>query len=195
MAQASDDAELLVRWRAGDSTAADELFARHMAAVARVFRFKADEALDDLIQDTFLVCLERRDVVVAGAGLRPFLLGVAYNLLRRHFERRMGPRGRVDPMTTSLGQLDGHSPASVLSLARAQADVIEALRELPLEQQVALELFYWEDLSAPEIAGILGIPEGTVRSRLRIARDRLREALGARGVAPDAVEACARALR
>lgn len=195
MAEAGSDAELLVRWRAGDSTAADELFARHMVAVARVFRFKADDVLDDLIQDTFLVCLERRDIVIAEAGLRPFLLGVAYNLLRRHFEKRMGPRGRVDPMTTSLGQLDGRSPASVLSLARSQADVIEALRELPLEQQVALELFYWEDLSAPQIAGILGVPEGTVRSRLRIARDRLREALGARGVAPDAIEAHARALR
>ena len=63
--------------------------------------------------------LERRDLVVAQAGLRPFLLGVAYNLLRRHFEKRMGPRGRVDPMTTSLGQIDGRSPPSVLSLARA----------------------------------------------------------------------------
>lgn len=197
----SDDASttddtLLQRWREGDSSAGSELVARHFTAVARVFRFKADEALDDLVQQTFLTCIERRDVVIAAGGLRPFLLGVAYNLLKRHFERRFGPRGRIDPMTTSMRDLEGDSPSSVVALAHEQASLIEALRELPLEQQLALELFYWEDLSAPEIATVLGIPEGTVRSRLRLGRDRLRERLGATDdAASDVVEARARQLR
>lgn len=194
-APGSDDT-LLARWRDGDAAAGSQLVARHFTAVARVFRYKADDALDDLVQQTFLTCVERRDVVVAAGGLRPFLLGVAYNLLKRHFERRFGPRGRVDPMTTSMRDLDGGSPSSVVALAAEQATLVAALRELPLEQQVALELFYWEDLSAPQIADVLGIPEGTVRSRLRLGRDRLRERLGATDdAATDAVDARARAMR
>lgn len=192
-ATASADDTLLARWRHGDASAGSRLIARHFTAVARVFRYKADDALDDLVQQTFLTCIERRDVVVAGGGLRPFLLGVAYNLLKRHFERKFGPRGRVDPMTTSMRDLDGGSPSSVVALASEQATLVAALRELPLDQQLALELFYWEDLSAPQIAEVLGIPEGTVRSRLRLARERLRERLGA--IDDVATDARARAMR
>lgn len=192
----SADDTLLRRWREGDPTAGSELVSRHFTAVARVFRYKADDALDDLVQQTFLTCIERRDVVVAAGGLRPFLLGVAYNLLKRHFERRFGPRGRIDPMTTSMRDLEGDSPSSVVALASEQASLVAALRDLPLDQQLALELFYWEDLSAPEIASVLGIPEGTVRSRLRLGRDRLRETLGATDdESSAAIEARARSLR
>ena len=51
----------------------------------------------------------------------------------------------------------------------------EALRRIPIDHQIALELAYWEDLSGPEIAGILDISEHTVRSRLARAREMLRE--------------------
>jgi len=185
------DDELLARWRDGGADAGNELVTRHFTSVARVFRYKADDALDDLVQQTFLTCVERRDVVVAAGGLRPFLLGVAYNLLRRHFEHKYRQH-RFDPMTTSLRDLDGASPSSVVALAIERSAVVEALRGLPLDQQLALELFYWEDLTATEIAVVLEVPEGTVRSRLRLGRDRLRASLDASGGDP---EARARALR
>ena len=51
--------------------------------------------------------------------------------------------------------------------------LLEALRRIPLECQIVLELYYWEDMAAPELAQVLGIPEGTARSRLRRARELL----------------------
>ena len=54
-----------------------------------------------------------------------------------------------------------------------------ALRSIPLDLQVALELHYWEELSGPELAAVLEIPEGTVRSRLRRGRELLAERLQA----------------
>ena len=57
--------------------------------------------------------------------------------------------------------------------------LLEALRRIPLDQQVVLELSFWEDLSGPEIAQILAIPEATVRTRLYRATARLRVQLSA----------------
>ncbi len=172
----ASDRELLDRWRAGDTEAAGQLFGRHGVAVGRIFRFKADDALEDLVQQTFLLCLQRRDVIDE-RGLRGYLLGIAYNVLRKHLEQRLGPRGRIDPVKSSIADLQGASPASVVALSRTQALVVEALRSLPLEFQVAIELFYWEELTASQIAAVLELPEGTVRSRLRLGRDRLRDRL------------------
>jgi RNA polymerase sigma-70 factor (ECF subfamily) len=176
MDEDATDRELLERWREGDLIAARRLFARHGGSVGRVFRYKADDAIEDLVQQTFLHCLERRDAIDE-RGLRGYLLGIAYNVLRKHLEQRMGPRGRIDPVVTSLAELQPASATGVLAQSQARTLVLEAMRSLPLEFQVALELFYWEDMTAPQIGGVLGVPEGTVRSRLRLGRERLRERL------------------
>jgi RNA polymerase sigma-70 factor (ECF subfamily) len=52
-----------------------------------------------------------------------------------------------------------------------------ALQHIPVDQQIALELSYWEELSAPEMARVLGVPENTVYSRIRRAKSHLKEAL------------------
>jgi RNA polymerase sigma factor (sigma-70 family) len=193
---AAADIELLERWRAGDLAAADVLVARHFAAVARVFRFKVDDALDDLVQQTFLACVERRDAVAEPGKFRSYLLRIAFSLLHRHFEQRAGPRGRFDPISTSLAELDGESPSTLLAIAREHAEVVTALRSLPLQLQLALELFYWHDMTAADIAEVLDVPEGTVRSRLRLGRERLRERLEALGpTMPIDLEARARSVR
>ena len=173
MSAEATDRELLDRWRAGDMVAAGLLFTRHAVAVGRVFRFKADDALEDLVQETFLRCLDARDKI-DNRGLRGYLLGIAYNVLRKHLEQQIGPRGRIDPVSTSLADLQRASPTSVVALSRAHALVLEALRSLPLEFQMVIELFYWEELTAPQISVVLDLPEGTVRSRLRLGRERVR---------------------
>jgi DNA-directed RNA polymerase specialized sigma24 family protein len=65
------------------------------------------------------------------------------------------------------------SPSSVLAVHQEQRLLLEALRRIPLDYQLVLELYYWEDMAAPELAQVLGLPEGTVRSRLRRARELL----------------------
>jgi RNA polymerase sigma-70 factor (ECF subfamily) len=63
----------------------------------------------------------------------------------------------------------------------------EALARIPLDDQIAIELAYFEHLSNAEIAGVLEIAENTVRSRLSRARDKLREVLSTLAPAADAV--------
>jgi RNA polymerase sigma-70 factor (ECF subfamily) len=175
------DGELLDAWAAGDQAAGSELFARHLAAVLRVFRYKADDAIEDLVQRTFLACVERRDRLEDRMRFRAYLLGIARIELLRHLERRAGPRGRLETLETSLHDL-GPTPSTLASLRRDQAVLVEALRRLPLDFQIALELYYWEGLSGPELAEVLGVAEGTVRSRLRLGRQQLKEALASLGV-------------
>ena len=56
--------------------------------------------------------------------------------------------------------------------------LLQALRQIPLESQLLVELYFWEELTAREVAEILAVPEGTVRTRLRRARQLLEQALG-----------------
>lgn len=190
------DAELLAAWRAGDRGAGETLIERHFAAVLRMFRNKVGNLADDLVQQTFLICLERRDGIVDGERFRAYLLRVAYSRLLRHLRDRAGPRGRVDPMVTSVAEL-GPTPSAMVRAEDERGQLFEALTRLPLEMQLALELFYWEDMTAPEIAAVLEVPEGTVRSRLRLGRDKLRDLLATldRDIDLDAVERRARAAR
>jgi RNA polymerase sigma-70 factor (ECF subfamily) len=170
------DIELLSRWRDGDNSAGTELFSRHHRSVLRVFRFKADDALEDLVQHTFLSCVEEQHRLRDAASFRAFLLGIARNHLLRYFERRAGPRGRVDPLVSAVADF-APSPSTLVHQAAERTRLHRALALLPIDQQLAIELHYWEDLSGSELATVLGVAEGTVRSRLRLAKRRLRELL------------------
>lgn len=171
-----DDVELLVAWRAGDAAAGNEIIDRHVDAVIRVFRNKVGDATDDLVQRTFLVCLERAELLSAPQLFRNYLLKVARNVLYRHFREQAGPRGQLDTMPSSVHEL-APTPSSVLGAQREREMLLAALRSIPLDLQVALELYYWEGLRGPELADVLGLPEGTARSRLRLAKQRIRVAL------------------
>jgi RNA polymerase sigma-70 factor (ECF subfamily) len=102
---------------------------------------------------------------------RAWLFGIAHNLLRRHYrdeERRLQAFARIDmPREES---------------ASDEPWVAEALSVLSREERDALLLFAWADLSYEQIAEALGLPIGTVRSRLNRARARLREELTKAGV-------------
>jgi RNA polymerase sigma-70 factor (ECF subfamily) len=171
-----DDAALLEAWRAGDTAAGNRLFHRHADAVIRVFRNKVGDATDDLVQRTFVACLERTDDIEDPDRFRQYLLKVARNQLFRFFRDRTGPRGRIDTMRTSVHEL-GPSPITMLAVDREREQLLAALRRLPIELQLALELYYWEGLRGPELADVLGIAEGTARSRIRLAKERIRRIL------------------
>lgn len=175
----SSDAELLEAWRAGDRQAGQELFERHFDAVARFFRNKVDRGIEDLVQRTFLACVESKDRFRGESSFRTFLFAIAHNLLRRHYrdERRHG--APIDFAITSVHDLAAPSPSLVLGQRREERLLLEALRRIPLEHQVALELFYWEKLTAAEVASVVGVPEGTAKSRIRRAKRLVVEAIAA----------------
>lgn len=174
------DGELLERWAAGDGASGEALFERHFEAVARFFRNKtggvAGQGItyDDLVQQTFLGCVEARERFRRDASFRTFLFAVARNVLSKHYRSRTV--GAFDPATTSVVDL-GASPSAVVARDRDQQLLLQGLRTLPVDAQIALELHFWEGMTAAEIAGVIGVPVGTAKTRLRRARQLLEAAV------------------
>ncbi len=170
------DQALLDAWRAGDAAAGDRLFMRHFAAVDRFFRHKAGASeIQDLIQRTFMILVERPDGFHGRSSFRTYLLGIAHNMLREHYRASARDRHQdVDEL--SVADL-GAGPSTLIGAKEEQRLLLEALRSVPLESQIILELYFWERLSGPQIAEVLGVGENTARTRLRRARLRVGEAL------------------
>ena len=153
-----DDRALYEAWRAGDRAAGSRLVDRYLGSVGRFFATKvADESTaQELVADTFERCVRGLGNFRGDASFRSFLFGVARNVLREHVRRR-----KRDPA------------------ADLQKLLLAALRGVPIEYQIVLELTYFEDMSRSEIAAVLELPPGTVASRLRKARVLLDEQLAA----------------
>jgi len=133
---------------------------------------------DDATQEVFLVA-SRKLEEVAVAKERSFLFGTALRVASTHrrtsSRRRESPGGSLDDRTApQLG------PDDLAERRRARVLLDEVLNELDLEVRGVFVLFELEELTAPQIAELLGIPIGTVASRLRRARETFRTALNAR---------------
>jgi RNA polymerase sigma factor (sigma-70 family) len=170
-----DDLVLFELWRRGDTRAGSSLVRRHFEALHRFFASKAQGQVEDLIQQTFVACVEARDAFRGESTFRAYLFGLARLQLFTHYRKTQRMRA-LDFTSTSVRDL-GLSPTGVLAQREDERLLSLALQYVPVDQQIALELTYWEGLSAPEVALALGIPENTVYSRLRRAKEHLRRAL------------------
>lgn len=180
MSTEATDETLLQRWRDGDGNAGCELTRRHFGSIVGFFRYRTDEGIDDLVQRTFVACVEGRDRVPDGVGVRAYILGIAHklwlNTLRKHHrEHRAMDRVRHAPRSTAT------SPSRVLAMREEQRLLLHALRRLPTDLQTTIELFYWERLKLVEIGVVTGVPVGTVKSRLARAKAALRREIEAIG--------------
>ncbi len=167
----ADDVALIAAWRGGDARSGEQLFERYFDPLYRFFSNKVGQGVDDLIQETFLACLSGAEFR-GESSFRTYLFTLARNALYAHFRKLGRARDEVDVLDISVAE-SATSPSGVVAQRREERLLLEALRNLPLDMQIALELFYWEDLSGPELAEVLDVPEGTVRSRLRRAREAL----------------------
>lgn len=102
---------------------------------------------------------------------------IARNELFDHYKRASRERGTFDPSVSALTDL-APTPSAAVAANDERAAMTLALREIPLELQVAVELHYWEELTTAELADALGVPQGTAKSRLRRAKSLLRDRLG-----------------
>jgi RNA polymerase sigma factor (sigma-70 family) len=180
------DAELLARWRAGDRQAGAEIYDRHAPSVARMFQNKLPEQSEELLQETFLALVESRERIQAGVTLRAFVLSIARHKLLDHLRRLARGREHADELG-SIADLAA-APSTIVARKREQRLLLEALRRIPIEHQTALELYYWEDLKANEIATVFGISHSAMRSRLSKARQLLEQALAEQADSPELLE-------
>lgn len=167
------DAALLELWCTGDDKAGKELTTRHYKASQNFVRRKIDDraAIDDVVQDTWLALMKGREKIRDGMKFRGFLNCIASRRLYKWFRDR-GLTSEFDPEEMSLS----HASSSLL---RRQLDKVDtkllyrALRELPAEEQLTLELFNWEEQSAPDIAVLMDTTLSIVKHRLRRGREKL----------------------
>lgn len=173
------DEELLAAWRRGDEQAGATLLRRHLRSVDRFVRNKVDEHdIADLVQRTFLACLESPDRYEGreNASFKTYLLGIAYHLLLKHY-REAARLHRHEPLEDlSIVEL-GQTPSQVVATRDDQRRILAAMQRLPFKFQVVIELRFWEGLKQREIAETLELPMGTVSFRIRRGLQLLRELL------------------
>ena len=171
------DVELLERWRAGDAASGSALLQRQFDTLYRFFRTKVDgSALPELVQQTMLACVENRDRYRGEARFSTYVYAIARSVLVAHYRKGQREDAVFDPWRSSVEELGPRMSLAFLEREQHRL-LVRALRALPVDQQILLELHYWETLSGPELADVLEVPEGTVRTRLRRAKQLLREAL------------------
>ncbi|HEY4240642.1 MAG TPA: sigma-70 family RNA polymerase sigma factor [Kofleriaceae bacterium] len=174
-----DDLALLDRWRGGDTAAGNELFQRHFDALYRFFQHKTDGDIDDLVQETFLGCVNGVEAFGRRSTFRTYLFGIARNILFAYWRRRASRGQAIDFDEVSVASLST-SVGTRLARAEARAALLEAMQSLPLEQQTLLELFYWQEFDRRSLAEILDVEEATIGTRLFRARKELQAALATR---------------
>ena len=185
MGDADVDFDLLESWQGGDRAAGDKLFERHFRSLFRFFRNKVDDAVaEDLTQAVFLACVDGKDRFRQLASFRTYLFSIARNHLFMHFRKRGRQEKVMEFETVSVADL-GASPGTIAAERDEQKLLLKALRRIPVDFQLAVELYYWEGMSTKELAGVLGIPEGTVRSRLTRAREHLAKQMDEIAASPD----------
>jgi RNA polymerase sigma factor (sigma-70 family) len=159
-----------------------ELYDRHAPVIHRyISRRLGDEMADDIVAETFLAAFRaRRRYELDRPDARPWLYGIAANMIGKHRRaetrrlRALAHAGALAPVP------DGHGDGmdDRVAAAAVQRVLLGALAGLAAGDREVLLLIAWADLSYEETAGALGIPLGTVRSRLNRARRKVREALG-----------------
>lgn len=169
------DLELLAAWRDGSTTDGEALFERHFDAVLRFFRNKIDDGPEDLVQRTFLACVEGKERFEGRSSFRTYLFAVAHNVLRDHFRRKR--RGACIDFTAQSVWDVAPAASTIMARDRTHRVLLDALRRIPIDSQVALELHYWEGLTAAEIGVVLDVPTGTAKTRIRRARQLLGQAI------------------
>ncbi|WP_428261802.1 RNA polymerase sigma factor [Haliangium sp.] len=172
------DLELLERWRTGDLGAGNELFERYFSSICRFFENKLQGDVEELVQATFMACVDNRDQFRAQSSFRTYLFSIARYQLYGHYRRNRRDGERLDFGVTSLVDL-GVSPRSAIAADQQHRHLLAALCALPVEQQLLLELHYWEGMDMEELAAIFDINRTTVRTRLFRARQALRDSMAA----------------
>ena len=172
------DRELLARWQAGEKRAGEALVERYFERLYTFFYTKLAQEADELVQATFLACLDAKDRFRGESTFKTFLYGIAKHHLYAHLRRRHRDGDRLAFDVSSIEDIIS-TPRTRIGRDQDRERLVDAMRRLPIEQQTLLELHYWEELGIADLAAIFEAPAVTIRSRLHRARIALRDLLQA----------------
>ncbi len=172
------DEQLMARAKAGNDAAFEELYHRFARRLKGFFflQLGGDEELAaDATHDVFLRVYEARNRYQEGKNVSTWLFTIAYNICRNHYRSNAYETqllATLDAEPISDEQIEVQLDAAALDDALAQA-----LSELPPPLHQLFSLHYQEELTIPQVAEIVGIPEGTVKSRLHKTMNIIRKKL------------------
>ena len=164
--------------KAGEPEAWDTLFRRYQLPLyVYVFELVHDEQTSlDLVQETFIAAVRHIGSLRDDDKFGSWLFGIAHQKCIQRWRKQRREEVLLDEIPESADEFEG-SPDDLLIRQEQEAEFMELLNQLPLPQRSVLLLHFVEDFSLEEIAGITGIPIGTVKSRLHYAKKSLRKLL------------------
>jgi len=167
----------MLSFQGGRSASFETLYERHRRPLYRYFARQVEAMfVDDLFQDTWLKVIRAKGGYRADAPFQAYLYRIAHNVLVDHYRRRAQPA--LPAATDDLDPPDeAPGPERSAQTAELRAALVAALRSLPPEQREAFLLHEEGGLTLEQIADVVGSGRETVKSRLRYAVKRLRQAL------------------
>jgi RNA polymerase sigma-70 factor (ECF subfamily) len=184
----TSDAELAREALAGSQDAYTALVSRYATAAINVAaRLVSDRALaEELAQEAFVRAFARLETYDPARRFAPWFFQILHHVVVDHLRRRRVDTTSLDTLVTAgyAGPADDHresSPGAETERRALEAALSQALGHLRAEFREAVVLKYQHDFSVEDIAGVLGVPEGTVKTYLYRARKQLAELLAAAG--------------
>ncbi|MDQ0257982.1 RNA polymerase sigma-70 factor (ECF subfamily) [Evansella vedderi] len=168
----SREEELMVAYQAGDKRALEQIYMLLQPALySFVYRYTREEQLSiDIVQDCFVKLQQYKDDYEPSKGkLKPYLFQIAYRIMVTKLNRRKKLQTFFPFLVPTTKESLDHTD---------RITIRKAVANLPEIQRAVIILFYYHDMSQVEIAEILGIPKGTVKSRLHHAIQTLKKKLG-----------------
>jgi RNA polymerase sigma-70 factor (ECF subfamily) len=173
--ESSSDEMLIVRIAGGDRLAMQTLFARHRTAVYRwLLRMDGNEATaEDLLSDVFLDVWRQADRFQARSSVSTWLMAIAR--FKALSARRVRKDAELDETIEATVADPSDNPEITLQKKNRDALVREALNSLTPDHKEIIDLVYYHEKSVDECARILGVPSGTVKTRMFYARKKMAE--------------------
>lgn len=160
-----------------DEAAFEVLFDRYADAVQSFFSRRVngdDEVAADLTQDIFLVIWSKSQAYRQGQAVRPWLFAIAYNRLKDYYKSVDYQDIYAEEMSRTGEEAAEDMTALHMDESRFDEVLRQVLAQLSEGEQVLFDLRFWEELPVAEIAEVVGVPEGTVKSRLHALTQKLR---------------------
>lgn len=160
-----------------DEAAFEVLFDRYADAVQSFFSRRVngdDEVAADLTQDIFLVIWSKSQAYRQGQAVRPWLFAIAYNRLKDYYKSVDYQAIYAEEMSRTGEEAAEDMTALHMDESRFDEVLRQVLAQLSEGEQVLFDLRFWEELPVAEIAEVVGVPEGTVKSRLHALTQKLR---------------------
>lgn len=170
-----DEKELVQRLKGGDKAVFDALYEKYKNILLRMAYLISGQIFDaeDVVQETFVKCFLHIGELKKEEGFRSWLFQILYHTAYRHQKKR----GREIPdeqIAIRADATDGMTSLDRIIKTENEKQVHDAVQSLDFKHRAVVVLYYYNEMTAKEIARTLGCTEGTVKSRLFAARKKLR---------------------